>query len=64
MFQLQNFRLVEQFYSIFGNQFFGSFFIFFYFFNFLYIKYELRKLSFKAFSNVVVKHKYYIAKSV
>ena len=27
-----------------------------------YIKYELRKLSFKAFSNIMVKHKYYTTK--
>ena len=43
--QPQNFRLVEQFHSIFGNQFYDK--------TFLYIKYELRKLSFKDVSHHV-----------
>ena len=57
LFQPQKFRLVKQFHSILWNLFYDSFYLF--------IKYELiRKLSFKVFWNILVKHKYYIAKLV
>ena len=57
LFQPQKFRLVEQFHSILQNLFYDSFYLF--------IKYELnRKLSFKVFWNILVKHKYYTAKLV
>ena len=57
LFQPQKFRLVEQFHSILRNLFYANFYLF--------IKYELnRKLSFKVFWNILVKHKYYTAKLV